>query len=86
MRVIAVVFGAPTSKERNAQVTKLLNYAFAQYQTHPMFKRSQTIGLAKISKGKEKNVEAVTSEPISILTKKGEKPRMLNKKSSYKKI
>ncbi len=73
MRVIAVVFGAPTSKERNAQVTKLLNYAFAQYQTHPMFKRNQTIGLAKVSKGKEKKIEAVTSEPISILTKKGEK-------------
>ena len=44
MRVIAVVFGAPTSKERNAQVTKMLNYAFSQYQTHPMFKRNQAIG------------------------------------------
>jgi len=73
MRVIAVVFGAPTSKERNAQVTKMLNYAFAQYQTHPMFKRNQTIAEAKVSKGKEKFVEAVTSEPLSLLTKKGEK-------------
>ncbi|MBT2656465.1 D-alanyl-D-alanine carboxypeptidase [Bacillus sp. ISL-18] len=80
MRVIAVVFGAPTSKERNAQVTKLLNYAFAQYQTHPMFKRSQTIGLVKVSKGKEKKVEAVTSEPISILTKKGEKTQDVKQK------
>ncbi|ULT55542.1 D-alanyl-D-alanine carboxypeptidase [Neobacillus drentensis] len=80
MRVIAVVFGAPTSKERNAQVTKLLNYAFAQYQTHPMFKRSQTIGMVKVSKGKEKKVEAVTSEPISILTKKGEKTQDVKQK------
>ncbi|MEH7096899.1 D-alanyl-D-alanine carboxypeptidase family protein [Neobacillus vireti] len=80
MRVIAVVFGAPTSKERNAQVTKLLDYAFAQYQTHPMFKRSQTIGLVKVSKGKEKKVEAVTSEPISILTKKGEKTQDVKQK------
>jgi D-alanyl-D-alanine carboxypeptidase (penicillin-binding protein 5/6) len=80
MRVIAVVFGAPTSKERNAQVTKLLNYAFAQYQTHPMFKRNQTIGLAKVSKGKEKTIKAVTSEPISILTKKGEKTQDVKQK------
>jgi D-alanyl-D-alanine carboxypeptidase (penicillin-binding protein 5/6) len=80
MRVIAVVFGAPTSKERNAQVTKLLNYAFAQYQTHPMFKRNQTISLAKVSKGKEKTIEAVTSEPISILTKKGEKTQDVKQK------
>ncbi len=80
MRVIAVVFGAPTSKERNAQVTKMLNFAFAQYQTHPMFKRNQTIGLAKVSKGKDKNVNAVTSEPISILTKKGEKTQDVKQK------
>ncbi|MEH7416047.1 D-alanyl-D-alanine carboxypeptidase family protein [Neobacillus drentensis] len=85
MRVIAVVFGAPTSKERNAQVTDLLNYAFAQYQTHPMFKRNQTIGLAKVSKGKEKSVQAVTSEPISILTKKGEKTQDVKQKVTLEK-
>ncbi|WP_066312663.1 D-alanyl-D-alanine carboxypeptidase family protein [Bacillus sp. FJAT-29814] len=73
MRVIAVVFGAPTSKDRNAQVTKMLNYAFAQYQTHPVLKRNQAIGEAKISKGEDKRVAALTSEPLSLLTKKGEK-------------
>jgi len=72
MRVIAVVFGAPTSKERNAQVTKMLDYAFNQYKTHPLFERNHVLGSAKINKGAEKMVEAVTSEPISLLTKKGE--------------
>jgi serine-type D-Ala-D-Ala carboxypeptidase (penicillin-binding protein 5/6) len=72
MRVIAVVFGAPTSKQRNAQVTKLLDYAFSQYQTHPMYKRGHTLGKAVISKGEKKSINAVTSEPISLLTKKGE--------------
>ena len=85
MRVIAVVFGAPTSKERNAQVTKMLNYAFNQYQTHPMYKRNQTIGLAKVSKGNEKIVEAVTSEPLSLLTKKGEKITNVKRKVNLKK-
>ncbi|WML40434.1 D-alanyl-D-alanine carboxypeptidase family protein [Neobacillus sp. OS1-2] len=85
MRVIAVVFGAPTSKERNAQVTKMLNYAFAQYQTHPMFKRNQSIGQAKISKGKEKSVRAVTSEPLSLLTKKGEKTEDVKQKIVFQK-
>jgi D-alanyl-D-alanine carboxypeptidase (penicillin-binding protein 5/6) len=80
MRVIAVVFGAPTSKERNAQVTKMLNYAFAQYQTHPMFKRNQVIGDAHVHKGKDKKVEAVTSEPLSLLTKKGEKTEDVTRK------
>jgi D-alanyl-D-alanine carboxypeptidase (penicillin-binding protein 5/6) len=85
MRVIAVVFGAPTSKERNAEVTKMLNYAFSQYQTHPMFKRNQKVGLAKISKGQEKTVAAVTSEPLSLLTKKGEKTKNVTKKVILKK-
>ena len=80
MRVIAVVFGAPTSKERNAQVTKMLNYAFAQYQTHPMFKRNQVIGNAHVNKGKDKKVEAITSEPLSLLTKKGEKTEDVTRK------
>lgn len=85
MRVIAVVFGAPTSKERNAQVTKMLNYAFNQYQTHPMYKRNQTIAKVRISKGQEKSVEAVTSEPISLLTKKGEKSEDVKRKVTIKK-
>lgn len=72
MRVIAVVFGAPTSKERNAQVSKMLDYAFSQYKTHPMFKRHVALGHVAVSKGEKKKVEALTSEPISLLTKKGE--------------
>jgi D-alanyl-D-alanine carboxypeptidase (penicillin-binding protein 5/6) len=72
MRVIAVVFGAPTPKDRNAQVTKMLDYAFNQYKTHPMFERNHVMGAAKISKGDKKKVDIVTSEPISLLTKKGE--------------
>ena len=39
MRVIAVVIGAQTSKDRNAQVTKMLDYAFSQYQTHIYMKK-----------------------------------------------
>ncbi|MFT8323381.1 MAG: D-alanyl-D-alanine carboxypeptidase family protein [Bacillus sp. (in: firmicutes)] len=79
MRVIAVVFGAPTSKERNAQVTKMLDYAFSQYETHPIYKRNESIGKVKVSKGEQKQITAVTSEPISLLTKKGEKVDKVNK-------
>jgi D-alanyl-D-alanine carboxypeptidase (penicillin-binding protein 5/6) len=80
MRVIAVVFGAPTSKERNAEVTKMLDYAFSQYETHPMFKRNQPVGKARISKGKVKTVAALTSERLSLLTKKGERTSGIDQK------
>ncbi|MDR0138516.1 D-alanyl-D-alanine carboxypeptidase family protein [Metabacillus idriensis] len=71
MRVIAVIMGAPTPKDRNAQVTKMLDYAFSQYETHPLFKRNEVVANMKISKGNSKNLNLVTSEPISVLTKKG---------------
>jgi serine-type D-Ala-D-Ala carboxypeptidase (penicillin-binding protein 5/6) len=73
MRVIAVVFGASTPKERNSEVTKMLDYAFNQYQTKPMFKKGDPLSQVKVSKGQESKVQAVTDEPISILSKKGEK-------------
>jgi D-alanyl-D-alanine carboxypeptidase (penicillin-binding protein 5/6) len=72
MRVIAVVMGAPTPKDRNAQVTKMLDFAFSQYKTHPMLERSAVVGKTKVSKGSKKYVDVMTSESISVLTKKGE--------------
>jgi serine-type D-Ala-D-Ala carboxypeptidase (penicillin-binding protein 5/6) len=83
MRVIAVVFGAPTSKERNAQISKMLDYAFAQYETHPMYERNFSVGEVKVSKGSESKVQALTSEPISLLTKKGEKVDDVKKEITY---
>lgn len=54
MRVIAVVFGASTPKDRNAQVVKMLDYAFSQYTTHPLYKRGQDVAEIKVSKGTKK--------------------------------
>lgn len=79
MRVIAVVFGASTPKERNAQVTKMLDYAFSQYTTHPIYKKDAKLAEAKVSKGNVKMVTGVTSEPISVLTKKGSNPKEFTK-------
>ena len=73
MRVIAVVFGAPTPKERNNEVSKMLDYAFNQYSTKPFFKKGDSLAKVEVSKGKENKVDAVTDEPISLLTQKGEK-------------
>ncbi len=72
MRLISVVFGAPTPKDRNAQITKMLDYGFSQYKTHPMYERNQVVSDTKVSKGSKKKINLVTSEQISVLTKKGE--------------
>lgn len=72
MRVVAVVFGADTPKDRNSQITKMLDYAFSKYETSPLYKRDQVVGEVKVAKGKDKTVKVVTSEPISILNEKGQ--------------
>ncbi|MDO3661592.1 MULTISPECIES: D-alanyl-D-alanine carboxypeptidase DacF [Bacillus] len=79
MRAIAVVFGASTPKDRNAQVTKMLDFAFSQYETHPLYKRNEIVAKVKVKKGKQKFIELSTSEPISILTKKGEDMKNVKK-------
>ncbi|MBB6283322.1 D-alanyl-D-alanine carboxypeptidase family protein [Geobacillus subterraneus] len=79
MRVIAVVFGAPTPKSRNVQITKMLDYAFHQYQAHPVYKRNETVARVDVSKGKQTSVAAVTSEPVSVLTKKGQSIEQIEK-------
>ncbi|MFS0786424.1 D-alanyl-D-alanine carboxypeptidase family protein [Shouchella sp. 1P09AA] len=75
MRVIAVVMGAPTSKERNAEVTSLLDHAFNQYSTETLFKKGDTLGEAKVVKGDQKRIEAITDDQVSILLKKGEEAK-----------
>ncbi|MCF6408303.1 D-alanyl-D-alanine carboxypeptidase family protein [Pseudalkalibacillus salsuginis] len=77
MRVIAVVMGAPTTKERNTQVTQMLDYAFANYETERIYERHQMIDKIPVQKGVSKTVQMATSEPISLLMKKGEKKMKL---------
>ncbi|WP_026694758.1 D-alanyl-D-alanine carboxypeptidase family protein [Peribacillus kribbensis] len=80
MRVIAVIFGAPSPKERNTQITKMLDYAFSHYQTYPVYKRGEKLAEAFVSKGAKSRVTGVTGEPVSILTKKGESKKGISKK------
>ncbi|MEB1808750.1 MAG: D-alanyl-D-alanine carboxypeptidase [Bacillaceae bacterium] len=72
MRVISVIMGAPSPKERNRQVTEMLDYAFSQYMTHKLYDRDHEMAQVKVSKGAINKVGAVTAEPVSLLTKKGE--------------
>jgi D-alanyl-D-alanine carboxypeptidase (penicillin-binding protein 5/6) len=79
MRVISVIMGSPTSKERNAEVTKLLDYAFSQYMTKKMYTRGEKIQTVKVGKGKKETVDLVASDNVSLLMKKGETMKNIKK-------
>jgi len=73
MRVIAVVFGAPTSKERNKLITEMFDYAFSQYETKRFYAKGDELGKVTVEKGQQRNIKIAAGESISLLTKKGEK-------------
>jgi D-alanyl-D-alanine carboxypeptidase (penicillin-binding protein 5/6) len=72
MRVIAVVMGTPTPKVRNAHITQLFDYAFSQYETHPVYKKGEVLDSFKVDKGEKKEIKVVVPHQISVLTKKGD--------------
>ncbi len=73
MRVIAVVMGEPDSKTRNAEVSSMLDYAFAQYKIDNLLAMNENIGEYEVDKGKERIVKVVPQTDATVLRKKSEK-------------
>lgn len=71
MRVVAVVMGAETVKERNASISKMLDYAFEQYDTNHLFEKGEVVESLENIKASKKSLPIVTSESISTIQKKG---------------
>lgn len=71
MRVIAVVMGADTIKDRNRDITNMLDFAFGQYDLHKLFSHDQTIYEWTPLKSKHK-LKITPQSNISLLVEKGE--------------
>jgi D-alanyl-D-alanine carboxypeptidase (penicillin-binding protein 5/6) len=71
LRVVAVVLGEPNTKTRNAEVSKLFDYAFSQYMSYSLIKTGESLGNFKVSKGTISTVPLIAKHPYSILLKKG---------------
>lgn len=70
MRIIAVVMGEPDSKTRNAEVTSMLDYAFAQYEVETVLSTDSILGKKRVEKGKDEYVTIVPIGNINLLYKK----------------
>ena len=73
MKLIAVVLGAETSDKRFAAAKSMLDYGFANYSV--VTPEVPSLEPLKINRGKQEYVSLV-SEPISILTEKGNKEKI----------
>ena len=70
MRIIAVVMGEPDSKTRTSDVSSMLDYAFAQYETETFLSTESILDTININKGKKEFVNIVPKEDVTILNKK----------------
>lgn len=72
MRVVAVVMGAETSKERNAIVSSMLDYAFNHYETEKIFNKDDVVTNLSLLKAENDKTDVIVPESVSTLHKKGE--------------
>ncbi|HZG85176.1 D-alanyl-D-alanine carboxypeptidase family protein [Paenibacillus sp.] len=82
-RVIAVVLGEPDTKTRNAEVTALFDYAFAQFQNHILIKDGDPIGTIRVEKGQQPYIELKADHQYSVLLRKGESTNDIRYELTY---
>ncbi|MDO4545184.1 MAG: D-alanyl-D-alanine carboxypeptidase family protein [Bacillota bacterium] len=78
-RMIGVVLGCKTSDIRFAEMAKLLDYGFANYETVQLASEGEKIDTLKITKGDREKLFAVAKEQIGITVKKGEVDKVKTK-------
>jgi serine-type D-Ala-D-Ala carboxypeptidase (penicillin-binding protein 5/6) len=79
VRFIAVIMGAPTSKERNAAASKLLSYGFAKFESKRIIAKNEKLGELELSKSKPIKANIVAKQDLNIIIEKGDKPNLEKK-------
>lgn len=69
--LIAVTLGAETSPERFKDVTSLLNFGFANYESVKLCSKNDNIATLTLDKADEQKINLVAKEDLSVLIKKG---------------
>ena len=72
MQLIAVVLGAPTSKERFADATALLDFGFANYEIGQGVGAGEVLASIPVSKGSAEEVALIAPKAFAPLLKKGQ--------------
>lgn len=70
-RLIAVALGCETSDIRNREISKILDYGFAAYETYVVAEKSDVLEELIVERGNPMKVKAVSDQRITVLTEKG---------------
>jgi D-alanyl-D-alanine carboxypeptidase (penicillin-binding protein 5/6) len=76
MRLIVVVNGAKTAKERADEARKLLDWGFKGFESRLLFADGQVVAQAKLYGGAQGRVGAVSRGPIHLMVPRGSSDRI----------
>ena len=67
LRLIMVVNGFKTMKERSDEARKLMEWGFRAFEARPLFAQGETVGEAKLYGGAKSRVPLVSATPVKLL-------------------
>ena len=76
LSLIAVIMKAPTTKDRFAEATKLLDYGFSNYSYIKLGDNGDTVKSVPISKGIKTNINATVENTSGVLIPKGKEKQI----------
>ena len=85
MRVITVLMGADTPKERNKKTTDMLDFAFQRYEYQMIHEENEVMGEVAIEKGRKTKVPAVLKDTVGIVIPKGKNVENVSSEITWKK-
>lgn len=77
--LIAVALGCETSDIRNDEISKLLDYGFANFETSVIAEKGQVMEEIKVENGQPQSLNVITEDRITVLTEKGASDQISSK-------
>ena len=75
-RLIVVVNGLKTAKDRANEARKLLEWGFRVFETQQLFDEGQVVGEAQVFGGDRRSLPLVPRKPVRVLVNRGESERL----------
>ncbi len=80
LRLISVVMGEPSSKQRNAEIKTMLDYGFSQFEQGLLYPANTVIETKQMDNGKPDRVNLITMQDIRYVYEKGTQPKEVDRK------
>lgn len=75
-RLIVVVHGLKTARERAAEARRLLDWGFRSFESRVLFPAGETVGWAQVFGGDRGSIELVAKRPVRLLVPRGTNERV----------